>query len=356
MGYSGWTRLISKGGQTVVSMNRCFAKRIARTTIAALCIFLFLDSEAYSQARARPGVPDDIAVREVTIWSEGTRMAGDLYLPKSTRDVDRLPAIVMSHGWGGTKAGLVGYAAAFAAEGYIVLAFDYRGWGKSGGRLVAKDAAATPNADGFADITAQVIRTVVDPFDQVVDIRHAVDFMMGEPKVDTSRIGYWGSSYSGAHAVWVAVHEPRVACVVGQVGAADSLDLARTSWKGMDIVEMARERAIARARGEADPVPQGSDKAPNLNGWAILEKVVRYRPVEDAGKISIPILMIDAENEELFDRHKAGELVIERAKANGAAAKYHVVPGITHYGIYRGEARDEAIALAIEWYGEHLKK
>ncbi|MXY25283.1 MAG: hypothetical protein F4Y45_12270 [Acidobacteria bacterium] len=52
-----------------------------------------------------------------------------------------------------------------------------------------------------------------------------------------------------------------------------------------------------------------TDKAPNLNGWAHLDKVLEYRPVNDAHRITIPLLVIDAEHEELFDRHQAGELV-----------------------------------------------
>ncbi len=108
-----------------------------------------------------------------------------------------------------------------------------------------------------------------------------------------------------------------------------------------------------QARGEISPIPQGTYKAPNLQGWTRLDKVVTYRPVEDAGSINIPILVLDAENEELFDRHGAGELAIERAKKNGAEAVYHVVEGITHYGIY-SEAYERSIDLALDWWSKHL--
>ncbi|MCY3842473.1 MAG: acetylxylan esterase [Acidobacteria bacterium] len=307
-------------------------------------------------AVAQPGLelPEGVERRAVDVWSEGTRMAADLYWPRDA--AGDLPAIVMSHGWGGTKASLVRNAAIFAADGFVVLAFDYRGWGESDGKLVVIGDMPEPGVNGEVHVFAREIRTVVDPIDQTLDIRRAFDFIEGEAGVDTSRLGYWGSSYSGAHAIWVAANEPRAACAVGQVAAADSLDLAQTSWKGtgVDIEAYAREQAIRRARGEIAPLPQGTDKAPNLNGWAHLDKVVGYRPVEDASRITIPLLVVDAEHEELFDRHRAGELSVERAKANGARAEYRVIPDISHYDIYR-EAFDESAQMALAWFNDCLK-
>src|SRR5215469_17567905 len=91
--------------------------------------------------------PDDVTVRSVDIYSEGTRMAGDVYSAK-TNAGKKLPTIVMAHGWGGTKAAFRPEAIAFAQAGYLVVAFDYRGWGESDSRviLVAKhEPAETQN-------------------------------------------------------------------------------------------------------------------------------------------------------------------------------------------------------------------
>lgn len=326
------------------------------TTLLAACLFVGgLSGEAGAQQRRQPPpLPDNVAVRDVSIWSEGTRMAGDFYYPKDMKEDAKLPTVVMSHGWGGTKAACRPVASRIAAAGYIVLAFDYRGWGESESRLVVKGEMPKPDENGEATVKAQFIRTVVDPHDQVWDIRHAIDFIQAEPNVDTARVGYWGSSYSGGHAVWVAANEPRVKCAVGQVAAANSVSLLETAFQDKTIVEQARTQAIQRARGEIAPVPQGTHKVPNLRGWAIMDRVADYNPVDDAGRITIPLLIIDAEKEELFDRHIAGELAVKRAKANGAPAKYHVVPDITHYGMYR-QAFEEATKLAIEWFDEHLK-
>ena len=315
-------------------------------------VLLLLPSAATAQG---PALPDGVLHGAVDIWSEGTRMAGDLYRPARADD-ERLPAIIMSHGWGGTKAGLARNAIRFAADGFVVLAFDYRGWGESDGKLVVIGEMPERGVNGEVEVFAREIRRVVDPIDQTLDIRRAFDFVEGEPGVDVDRIGYWGSSYSGAHAIWAAANEPRTACAVGQVAAADSLDLAQTSWKdtGIDIEQYAREQAIRRARGEIAPLPQGTDKAPNLNGWAHLDKVVEYRPVDDAGRIDVPLLVIDAEHEELFDRRRAGELAVARARENGARAEYRVIPDITHYDIYR-EAFEESGEMALDWFNGCLK-
>ena len=283
-------------------------------------------------------------------------MVGDLYEPTGLEAGAQVPAIVMSHGWGGTKEHLRRYAPRFAERGIIVLAFDYRGWGESDGRLVVDGAMPERSDEGLVTVRATEIRDVIDPWDQLLDIGHAIDFILGEPAVDPERIGYWGSSYSGAHAIWLAAHEDRLRCVISQVPAADSISLTQTSWQASsaeEILVMASEQARRQARGEIPPIPQGTYKAPNLQGWTRLDKVVSYRPVEDAGSIEIPILVIDAENEDLFDRHGAGELAIERAKKNGADAVYHVVEDITHYGIY-SEAYERSIELALDWWSKHL--
>ena len=63
------------------------------------------------------------------------------------------------------------------------------------------------------------------------------------------------------------------------------------------------------------------------------------------------MLFILAEKEEYFDNKDHGIKAFERAKG---PKKLVTIPGITHYGIY-GQARPQALKLAIEWYDTHLK-
>src|SRR5262245_33333988 len=71
--------------------------------------------------QAQTAVPPDVAVRKVNIYSEGVRMTGYVYMPKSAPADRKLPAILMGHGWGGVQASLRQDAIEFSREGYLVL-------------------------------------------------------------------------------------------------------------------------------------------------------------------------------------------------------------------------------------------
>ncbi len=173
--------------------------------------------------------------RPVIIWSEGVRLAGDVFFPKDRKDGEKLPAIVLCHGWGGLKEHLnhveAGYAPHFAAEGYITLTFDYRGWGESDSRLVVSGDMPKPDENGEVTVRAKAVRDLVAPFDQQHDIDAAISFIEGEPGVDRDRIGLWGSSFGGGHVVWRAAHDDRVKCIVSQVGGLDPAGGLTTAFK-----------------------------------------------------------------------------------------------------------------------------
>ena len=145
-------------------------------------------------------------------------MAADVFAPRSSEKM-KWPTIVMSHGWGGTARGLRGDAIKFAQAGYLVVVFDYRGWGNSDSRLVA--AGKPEKKDGKLVAEVNEVREVVDPIDQTTDILNAIDWVAGEKLCDAERIGLWGSSFAGGHVVYAAARDPRVKAFVSQVGSMD---------------------------------------------------------------------------------------------------------------------------------------
>ncbi|MCX7008365.1 MAG: hypothetical protein NTY53_14140, partial [Kiritimatiellaeota bacterium] len=133
-------------------------------------------------------LPGNVEKRDVIIWSDGVRMAADLYLPKGLKKDEKLPAVLFCAGTGGTKKGTPQKRAPhFVQAGFVFLAFDYRGWGESDSRLMSLDKQPVPDAKSEVTLRVRAIRWQMDFADQTMDIRAALSFLVGEPNVDPQR-------------------------------------------------------------------------------------------------------------------------------------------------------------------------
>src|SRR5262249_25370563 len=109
-------------------------KHCVRLRSGLVALFILLASRAGAQQPAptfKP--PDSVAYRTANIMSEGVRLSAEVYSPKEPAG-QRLPTVILCHGWGGTAALLRRQALDFARAGYLAISFDYRGWGASEGR------------------------------------------------------------------------------------------------------------------------------------------------------------------------------------------------------------------------------
>ena len=136
---------------------------------------------------------------DITFPAEGgIELAAWLYLPEDERA--GLPAVTMAHGYAGTRYhGIEPMAEALTAAGFAVLLHDHRGFGDSGGE---------PRQD-------------VNPWQQIADWRRAISYLQQRPEIDANRIGVWGTSYSGGHAIVLGATDRRVKAVVAQVPTID---------------------------------------------------------------------------------------------------------------------------------------
>jgi hypothetical protein len=295
-----------------------------------------------AQSEFKP--PDDVEFRTESIFSDGTRMTAEVFAPIKSA-ADRLPTIVMSHGWGGTAAALRPDAIVFARAGYLVVTIDYRGWGNSDSRLVL--AAGKPEKkDGKLIAEVKEVREVVDPIDQTTDILNAISWVAGDKRCDPDRLGLWGSSFSGGYVVYVAAREPRVKAFVSQVGSMDGRWVLSPGLRSTTFAT-----AAARSRGQIE-FPKPREKFGTLSGAPLIEKFIGFAPIEDIGRCEkCAKLFIIAEKEELFDNQDHAILAHERATG---VKKLVVIQGIKHYGIYN-EARGQAQQEAIAWFDAHLK-
>jgi dienelactone hydrolase len=323
------------------------ARHCTSLPLTVLILVTLVSPTLIAQQRAAFEPPQDLNFRKATILSEGSRLAAELFSLKSL-DGKKLPTIIMSHGWGGTAALLRADAAAFARAGYLVVTFDYRGWGASESRVILSRPA--PAAKDNHRFTAEVIevREVVDPLDQANDLQNVIHWVQGEPQCDTDRIGLWGSSFSGGNVVYAAARDPRVKALVSQVPPQQQRWVVATP----EAARQTYHEATARARGEIGYPPPGIRVLGNLRGAPIREKMINFLPVDDVDKATgCAMLFILAENEELFDNREHGLASYARAKG---PKKLVTIPKITHYGIYT-TAHAQAQKLAIEWFDAHLK-
>jgi uncharacterized protein len=106
------------------------------------------------------------------------------------------PGVTMAHGYAGVREhGLERFARVFAEAGFVVLVHDHRGFGHSDGE---------PRYD-------------VDPWRQIVDWRWAISYLESRETVDPDRIGLWGTSFAGGHAIVLGATDRRLRAVVAQV-------------------------------------------------------------------------------------------------------------------------------------------
>lgn len=289
--------------------------------------------------------PEGVDFRSVTIVSDGIRLHGEVFTPKGTPASQKLPAVVMAHGWGGVAAGLRNDAVDIARAGYFVLVFDYRGWGESASPIVMIDKEPLHEPGKAEPFTARVqpLREYINPLEQAEDWFSALDWIMGEPQVDANRVDVRGSSYSGGHVVYVAANDPRVKAVVSQVGGFTSRPSAGYEQPGRDM-------ATKMARGEIGyPAPRASPFA-GLIGSPIGHKGARYAPVDEAVKVTAPTIIILVENEE-YGGNPVAQVAYENLKG---PKKLEILPGVTHYAVYSTE-RATVIRMAIEWFDKYLK-
>lgn len=289
-------------------------------------------------------MPDSVVREKVTIWSNGVALDGDIYRPRVPPTA--AAAVVLCHGWGGSKLTCERYAALFAEAGMIALTFTQATWFGSGPQLRMKRQPQAPGLPDAASAEIHLIRDVVDPIDWLQNFQAAVDYLEGEPGVDRDRIGAFGTSFGGGTAMHCAANDRRIRAL--------SIQVANVAPLEGPLSAHARQRAIDSARGSYDPVQQGYDPVPGVAGFANIAKWTQYNPLAQLDRLDVPTMMVDAADETMFSIEQNCGRAYETLKAKpGQIVRYEVIPGIDHYGIYF-DGYAQSSQLALDWLKRHL--
>jgi dipeptidyl aminopeptidase/acylaminoacyl peptidase len=295
--------------------------------------------------------------KPVTFYSEGVRLAGDLFLPgdlrpNGHRTGEKRAGIVLCHGYTGVRnLYLPDIARILTGAGYVVLTFDYKGWGDSDGP-----------------------QSRLAPYSRVADVQAALSFLAAQQEADPERLGLYGTSYGGATVVFVAAIDIRVKCVVSVVGIGNGARWMRSVRHPDEYYDLldrsAADRASRALTGRSEfverndillPDRQSAELAaaarrlvPGAIGRIPLEYVddtLGFNPEWVVDKIAPrPVLFITSDNDRLVPPEESESLY---ARA-GEPKKLVMLRGFGHYEVYAGEALRQVMDATLAWYREHL--
>jgi dienelactone hydrolase len=297
----------------------------------------------------------------VTIGPAGAQqqcdIVGDLYTPTAATPTNRVPSILTTNGFGGSKDDQAGIGAAFAERGYVVLSYSGLGFGGSGckitlddpdydGRAASQLVSYLGGAAGIA-FTDAAHTTPAPRLDAVV--HDAVDHA-GVPETYDPRVGMIGGSYGGEIQFATAADDPRVDTIVPLITWNDlsySLDPNNTpQTTGVSTSTPGALKVIWGLGFSAEGVLDGLENAqgdpsrlygcPNFadfvcpalvtagtTGYFDASTIADLRHASVASymnKIQIPVLLMQGEDDTLFNLNEAAA-TYRALRAQGTTVK-----------------------------------
>ncbi|WP_412075353.1 alpha/beta fold hydrolase [Streptomyces xanthophaeus] len=269
------------------------------------------------------------------------------------------PAVLLGHGFGGSKDDVRAQAERLARDGYAVLTWSARGFGRSGGQIGLNDPAY-----------------------EVKDVSRLVDWLAARPEVRLDadgdpRVGVSGGSYGGAISLLAAGYDRRVDAIAPQItywNLADSLfpgGVFKKLWAGIFFTS-----GSAGVMQPGQPAQQGARAADPAAatgcGRFQPELCAMYERVAVAGKpdpearalleqrspsavgeqIKVPTLIVQGQDDSLFPLDQA-DAMAKAIAANGAPVSVDWAAG-GHDGGEREAGRVEARVTA--WFDRYLKE
>ncbi|MFF9058352.1 alpha/beta fold hydrolase [Streptomyces sp. NPDC014882] len=247
----------------------------------------------------------------------------------------RRPAVLLGHGFGGSKEDVREQAEELAADGYAVLTWSARGFGRSTGKIGLND-----------------------PEGEVADVSRLIDWVAKQPEVRLDkagdpRVGLAGASYGGAIALLAAGHDDRVDALAPAItywNLADALfpgGVFKKLWTGVFFNTgggCARFEPALCAMYER----VAESGTPDAAARALLEA---RSPSAVGDRIKAPTLLFQGQTDSLFTLAQA-DAAAKAIRAGGAPVDVDWIAG-GHDG---GDLEASRVrARVTSWFDRHLK-
>ncbi|WP_432031889.1 alpha/beta fold hydrolase [Streptomyces antibioticus] len=247
----------------------------------------------------------------------------------------RRPAVLLGHGFGGSKDDVRRQAEDLARDGYAVLTWSARGFGESTGKIGLNDPKA-----------------------EVADVSRLIDWLAGRPEVRLDgagdpRVGVAGASYGGAVSLLAAGYDDRVDAIAPAItywNLADALfpdGVFKKLWAGIFV-----NTAGGCARFEPTLCAMyervAESGTPDPAARALLEA---RSPSAVADRITVPTLLVQGQTDSLFTLAQA-DAAARAIRANGAPVDVDWIAGGHDGGDLEG---DRVQARVTSWFDRYLK-
>ena len=192
----------------------------------------------------------DTVTEPVSFISGGETLVGRLVVPAGLQN-GRLAAVVIAGGQTCVKEQMAERCARRLAEhGYAGLAFDFRGFGESGGRPRDYESSVR----------------------KIEDLRSALSFLAGRSAIDPGRLAALGIGVGAGHVAVEAADDPRVAALALVAPGLQDSQIVQDRYGGAEGVEERRARGEAARRryeqsGQVDYEPVVSPDDPPA--WSV---------------------------------------------------------------------------------------
>jgi ABC-2 type transport system ATP-binding protein len=247
----------------------------------------------------------------------------------------RRPAVLLGHGFGGSKDDVRQQAEDLARDGYAVLTWSARGFGRSTGKIGLND-----------------------PHGEVADTRALTDWLARQPQVlldkpGDPRVGVAGASYGGAIALLSAAYDRRIDAIAPALtywNLADALfpgGVFKKLWTG---VFFSTGGGCGRFAPELCRMYRrvAESGRPDAAAHDLLEE---RSPSAVASRIKVPTLLVQGQSDSLFPLGQA-DAAARTIRANGAPVDVDWIAGGHDGGdLEAGRVRSRVTA----WFDRYLK-